>query len=214
MSNSRLVWSLHGRKFLMVHGQQRGSQSHWNPWQGSRRLLGRRIWSDGIKSAAVAEALRGTTRKVSVFTMKNGFWKWISHGTKLIAREGYRITPAKALVYRSIKEQNIWNVLLCCFSKLQMHLQDKIQGNYCLVSLKCPSFWPFQVPHGLSVAMLGNSSGMANYLKYRNRTKPSKSSASANSAQSFPMWPNFCCDYCLWMPEERCRKAEISSIFT
>lgn len=133
--------------------------------QGSRRPLGRRICSNGMTSAAVAETLRGTTWKVSVFTMKNGFWKWISHGSKLIAREGYRFTPAEALVYHSIKKLSIWNVLLCCFSKLQMHLQDKIKGNCCLVSLKCPSFWPSQVPHGLSVAMLGNCSWMANYIK-------------------------------------------------
>lgn len=78
----------------------------------------------------------------------------------------------------------------------------KMKGNCCLPSLKCPSFWPSQVPHGLSAAVLGNSSGRANYLKYRNRTKLSKSfQFSANTAQSFPIWQNFCCDSCLWMPE-------------
>ena len=62
-------------------------------------------------------------------------------------------------------------------TRLQICLEDKIKGNCCLVSLKCPSFWPSQVPCGLSIAiaaMLGNSSGMTNELKYRNRNNPSE----------------------------------------
>lgn len=33
--------------FLMIHGQQSGSQPYWNPWQGSQRLLGRRSLAMG-----------------------------------------------------------------------------------------------------------------------------------------------------------------------
>lgn len=65
---------------------------------------------------AAAEMLVETTWKVSMFSMKNGFWKSISHGTKLIAGEGYGITQAEALVCHSIKELSAWNILLCCFN--------------------------------------------------------------------------------------------------
>lgn len=50
-------------------------------------------------------------------------------------------------------------------------------------------------------AMLGNSSGTKNELKYRNTNKSKWIlSASANNAQFFLLWPTFYCDSCLQIP--------------
>lgn len=175
----------------------------------------RRISNDGMTSVAVAEALRGTKWKLSVFTMKNGVWKWIYHGTKMIARGGYRITPTEALVYHSGKEQNMCNGLLCFFSKLQMHLQDKIKGNCCLVFLNVHLFDLPRCHMGSQLAVLRNSSEIANYLKYRNRRKLSKSfqflQTVLNLFQYDQISAVIVASECLnW----RFREDEISSIFT
>lgn len=119
-----------------------------------------------------------------------------------------RDTESHQLRLWSVIQLRNWMYEMSCFvvlTRLQMCLQDKIKGNCCLVSLKCPSFWPSQVPCGLSVAVAakwGNSSGMKNELKYRNRNK-SKGilPVSANSTQSFLIWPTLSCCQDAWIED-------------
>lgn len=107
----------------------------------------------------------------------------------------------------SIIQLRNWMYEMSCFvvlTRLQMCLQDKIKGNLLPGFFKMSTFLTF--PGALwdfdsNYCYVGNSSGMKNELTYRNRNKSKWIlSSSANSTQSFLIWPTFYCDSCLQIP--------------